>query len=256
MRAAAVAGAVLVAACTPDVGADGGVVVDAGAGPVDAGAPPADDAGFVVDAGAAVPPAGFGALSGGCGVLDDEFTSASPATVTNRLDFGADAYDDGDAPLLTAGGQAILAAGNAGGSSLLSEVFAFEVLARCEGASLLETETTIEYDAAGSITDLLVSIDGLKIGVSVVRAFHYPPDEPFPADEAAALAHRKLADVRESTANVSDADRWTKQILSVVAYSDAHADVFADALAAVDAGVRGDTVVVLTVTDGADEPLY
>ena len=31
--------------------------------------------------------------------------------------------------------------GNAGGSSLLSEVFAYEVLHRCEGATLLKTET-------------------------------------------------------------------------------------------------------------------
>jgi hypothetical protein len=253
-RAAAVACAAL-AACAPvaerpadagraDVGERDAGIVDAGfvdAGSVDAGSGPAP---------------GFGALSGACGVLDAELTDAAPATIENRLDFGADPYDDDDAALLTAGGQAILAAGNAGGSSLLSEIFAYEVLARCEGALLLETETTISYDEAGAITDLLVQIDGRKIGVSVVRAFHYPPDEAYPADEAAALALRKLADIQESSAHVSDADRWTKQILSVIAYSDAHADVFAAALDAVDAGVRGDTVVVVTVTDGADDPLY
>ena len=64
----------------------------------------------------------------------------------NTIDFGDNPYDTSDYALLTAGGQEIIDDGNAGGSSLYSEVFAYEVLSRCEGAMLLKTETEVIYD--------------------------------------------------------------------------------------------------------------
>ena len=73
--------------------------------------------------------------------------------------------DPADRPLLTPGGQRLAATPNAGGSSGLSEIFAYEQLARCEAATLLHTETEIMYDGTGKITDMEVSIDGHKIGV-------------------------------------------------------------------------------------------
>ena len=66
----------------------------------------------------------------------------------------------------------------------------------------------------------------------------------------------KLADVLESSANVAPADAWQKQILSVIAWAPGHADAIAAAWADVDAAVRADTIVVVTVTDGDDAPLY
>src|SRR6185436_17398087 len=112
-----------------------------------------------------------------CGVLGEtELTGALPSLFRGNFDFGTDRYDDpADRDQLTPGGQIIVAIPNAGGSSVYSEVFAFEELARCELAGLIKTETEIEYtDPNSKKADLLVTIDGHPIGVSVTRAVTFP----------------------------------------------------------------------------------
>src|SRR5690606_13334836 len=113
---------------TRDAGVDAGSDLDAG-DTQDAGEDPLDDAGAARDGGP-LPAPGFGAISGPCGVLDDELSAPEPFFFANAIDFGADPYDDGDYALLSPGGQQMIDEGNAGGSSLLSEVFAYEVLFR------------------------------------------------------------------------------------------------------------------------------
>ena len=57
----------------------------------------------------------------------------------------------------------------------MSETFAMEVLARCDGAELIKTETEIGYDPPSSKkTDLLVSFDDVRIGVSVTERSYSP----------------------------------------------------------------------------------
>ena len=168
----------------------------------------------------------------------------------------ADPYDDADLARLTAGGREIIADGNAGGSSIMSEVFAFEVLARCELATLVKTETEVVYDTQGKITDLLVEIDGQKVGVSVTRAVGFPFDDPYTVEKATAILEKKLADIQVSTANVSDGDRWVKQILHIIAYADAHVTSIETAWNALDSGLRGDTIILVTVSDGDDAFIY
>ena len=202
-----------------------------------------------------LPLAGFGALAGDCDVLDDELTAAGPSLFESSIDFAAPFTDD-DAGQLSAGGREILAEGNAGGSSLYSEIFAFELLARCELAPLVKTEKEVDYDQAGAITDLLVEVDGEKIGVSVVRAVAYPFEDPYSVGQARELLDGKLADILESTAHVSEADRWRKQILAVVAWGPGHAEALATALDAVEPAIRADTIVWILVTDGDDEFIY
>ena len=211
----------------------------------------ADDSG---DSGIDVPLDGFGALSGDCGVLDEELLDANPAFFDGAIDFGAAAFDES---LLSAGGLEIYEAGNLGGSSIHSEVFAYEVLYRCELAELLYTEAEVVYiDPGGKKTDLVVRIDGELIGVSVTRAYLYPPDTPYTVDDAAELLDRKLADILLSTANVSEEQRWSKQILSVLAYTPEHAARLADAWPTLDPAVRADTIVFVTATEGDDEFMY
>ena len=78
---------------------------------------------------------GFGEISGACGILDLMMRQqAAPLLIENAIDFSDDPYDESDLAELTDGGREIISDGNAGGSSLFSEVFAYEVLARCEGA--------------------------------------------------------------------------------------------------------------------------
>jgi hypothetical protein len=205
-----------------------------------------------------VPLPGFGALSGDCGVLDEAlWGSPEPRLFVNHLDFADDPYDDADYPLLTEGGQKVLDDDNAGGSSKFSEAFAFEVLARCELATLLKTELEIDYlDQQGKITDLLVLVDGRKLGVSVTRAMSWPYDAGYSLETASALLEKKLQGIQASTANVQPTDAWARQVLSVLAYGEAHATVLQQAWQALPADVRADTWVYVTVSDGADSFLY
>ncbi len=215
------------------------------------------DAGFLdlggPDAGE---PTGFGFISGACGVLDDELTGTGAAFLENAIDFAMDPYDMGDFDRLTECGREIIRDGNAGGSSVLSEVFSYEVLARCEDAVLLKTETEIVYDQMSKKTDLLVEIDGLKIGVSVTRAVGFPRDDPFPLMQASMLLEDKLSDILLSSAAVAPEDAWAKQILHVIAYADDHAAKLMTAYGQLDPAVTADTVVIVTVSNGDDMFLY
>ena len=177
--------------------------------------------------------------------------------LSNRIDFGDNSYDETDFSELTEGGQEIINDGNAGGSSLLSEVFAFEVLRRCEDAVLLKTETEIVYtDVSGKKTDLLVTIGGIKWGVSVTRAVGFPRDDPYTVERAGQLLEQKLSGVIASSANVTQEDAWERQILHVIAYGTEHLESLEAAFALMDDEIRSNTLVWVTVSDGDDEFLY
>ena len=237
-------------AAAADAALEGGAP-DSGA--PDSGAPdgPGGDA-------AAVPLAGFGTIGGECGVITTtDLTATAPRLVQSTLDFGTTAYSTAHLGELSAGGQQMIANGNLGGSSLFSEVFAYEVLYRCELATLLKTEGEIDYsDTGGTKTDFLVSMDGLKIGVSVVRAYVYPGTTPMDVTQATTELTHKLSDIALSSANVLPDDAWEKQILAVIAYGPGDAVSAATAWSGLDASVKGDTIVVVVETDGADLPLY
>ena len=198
---------------------------------------------------------GLGMIDGQCGLIDAvELESSSPFTFEGSIDFRELGFDY---DLLTPGGQEVFDAGNLGGSSLHSEVIAYEVLARCEGATLLATEGEVQYlDDMGTKTDLLVEIDGLTVGVSVTRAIGFPFDDPYTVEQAETLLLDKFEDVAASTANVAPRHEWVKQILHVIAYSDMHAASVATAYAGLPAATVGDTVLAVTVTHGDDAFIY
>lgn len=200
---------------------------------------------------------GFGELSGMCGVLDAmDATNAAPQLVRGTFTFARAFVDPADRGLLTAGGVRLLDTPNAGGSSQMSEVFAYEQLARCEQALLLKTETEIVYDTAGKITDLEIELAGHKVGVSVTRAVAFPFGSAYSLSAATTLVEKKLSDIQMSTANVSDADQWEKQILAVLAWDDAAAETFAQAWTMTSAGLKADTIVLITTTAGEDLWIY
>ena len=208
---------------------------------------------------AEVPLPGFGEISGECGVLGTgELTDDNPYLFVNHLDLGDNPYDDDELELLTAGGQEIWADGNAGGSSIYSEIFAYEILYRCELAVLLKTEMEVEYTVPDSkITDLLVEIDGVPIGVSVTRAVGWPHDAAWTTEQALVLLEKKLAGINDSSAAVAPGDAWEKQILHIIAYADQHAASIEAALAeGISPDLTQDTIVIVTVSDGEDAFLY
>lgn len=203
-----------------------------------------------------LPLAGLGTLTGDCGDVlgTDELSGPTPSLFVNTLDLGTDGFDTAQ---LSEGGTEVWDDGNLGGSSAESEVIAFEVLYRCELASLIKTETEISYvDEGGKKTDLLVEIDGIDLGVSVTRAYGWPPEDPYTVEQATVLLEDKLGDIPLSSANVASDDAWTKQVLSVIAYTPDHAASIATAWAALDPDVQGDTVLFVTATEGDDEALY
>ncbi len=202
-----------------------------------------------------VPLDGFGTIMGACGVLDDaELTGQMPLHSESSLDVAAMMFDYGERSI---GGKKVHDDDNLGGSSLYSEVLAYEMPYRCELADLLKTEAEIAYtDAQGKKTDLIVSIDGHRIGVSVTRAVSYPPEQPFPASKAKELLDKKLAGVLASSANVAASDAWQKQVLLILAYGDEHGDALEQAWAQVDAATKADTLLLVTVTHGDDDFIY
>lgn len=202
--------------------------------------------------------AGFGDLSGMCGVLTDtELLDGSPHLVQDAFTFARAYVDPDDRPLLTPGGVHLIETPNAGGSSEMSELFAFEQLARCEGATLVKTETEITYtNTGGKKTDILVEIDGHTIGVSVTRAFAFPIGTPYSEQQATTLLTRKLDDIQLSSANVTAADAWEKQILAYQAIDDQAAQTVLAVWNGLGASTKADTILLVTVTNGDDLFIY
>jgi hypothetical protein len=218
------------------------------------------DAPIAIDGPAGVPLAGFGDLSGMCGVLQEmDLSSSSPKQVLVNFNWTVGYVDPDDRSQLTAGGQHMAATPNAGGSSGLSEIFAYEELARCELAEFLKSETEIIYDPPTSKkTDLEIMLDGHKIGVSVTRAFKGPLGSGA-LDMAAAveLSNRKFSEIHDSTAGTANTvDKWDKQILAVQSDNADDTNTFLAATATLDPSVIGDTILVLTTTDGDDAFIY
>ena len=130
-----------------------------------------------------LPLEGFGEITGECGVLiQGDMDNSSALMIENSIDFASLTLDAGE---LTPGGQEIYNEGNLNSSSIYSEIFAYEMLYRCETASLLQTETEIDYiDPSGKKTDLIVTIREQPYGVSVTRAYGSPPEDPCAEQDA------------------------------------------------------------------------
>ncbi len=180
--------------------------------------------------------------------------SSQGSLYRNAIDFGVVDFDE---TLLSDGGQEIFIEGTLGGSSVHSEITAFELLHRCELAFLVKTETEIEYtDLGGKKTDMLVEINREDVGVSVTRAFHWPEGEPYTADEADSLLSDKLSDIQLSAENAAESNDWDYSILHVIAYDAQHADMIVDAHTKLAGPLTDAAIVIVTVTDGIDDFVY
>lgn len=223
---------------------------DAGA---DAGTDASDDAG-TDDAATMIP--GFGTIVGACGRIAPELDTETPSFFVVRFDLADDPYDASDFDRLTAGAQEILTDGTVGGSSELSEALSYEVLARCEGATmLLASEGEVTYSSPTSKrTDFVAEFDE-TIGVSVARAVIFPGTVPYTLAEAQRVIGGKLDDILDSSANVTS-HAWDKQILAVMAWDDVAADRVREAWEGFTPERRADTVVYVIVTDGMDRNIY
>ncbi len=193
-------------------------------------------------------------VSGECGILDTELIDPSPHFLDTTILINTCDYVP---EYMSPGAAEIWSDGNAGGSSIYSEIFAFEMASQCEDAILLKTENEILYiDPQGKMTDLLVEIDGVKTGVSVTRAFIYPLGTPLTPERAEELLADKLGDVLISSANVAPEDQWQKQILVVETPTVEDKTQLIAAYAGLDPAVKADTICWVMATEGDDDFLY
>ena len=105
------------------------------------------------------------------------------------------------------------------------------------------------------ITDFIVEIDGVRLGVNPVRTFVFGGG-PLTHEEATRRLGGKLEDALTSSANVAPEFAWQKQIIAIVAPEPAHVPVVRQAWDTLDDAVRADTIVWVIVSDGDDAPLY
>jgi hypothetical protein len=166
--------------------------------------------------------------------------------------------------------QRMLRLPNAGGSSIISEVLAFELLARTLGASLDKTELELEYAHASKMTDFAITVlGGYSLGVSVTRAYkwHGPKIDPgtvahsewprcsrhepagLHAEEARRLLIKKLLGIQESSQAVVN-HSWRKQVLVVFTFSHGDAALLEREYRCLPSALRANTVLVVTRTDG------
>ncbi len=210
--------------------------------PKDAGPGASADAGDIL-----------GTLSGSCGNVRLALSSKSASLEVDNLVFvTGEKYEKGS---LSAGGQRLFDTPNAGGSSTESEVMSYEVLRACEGAKLLKTETEVLYGpppdgGASTITDILVEIDGQRVGVSVTRAYKPKSQGAQTEAEIKSLLEKKLEGVNSSTARVAASDKWVKQVLHVFSATTASTDAIKKVFPTISAAVRADTIVLVTETAG------
>jgi hypothetical protein len=148
---------------------------------------------------------------------------------------------------LSKDGLKILLEPNAGGNSIFSEVLSFEMMNRFFGAKLEKTEMEIEYNCESSIVDYSVKINNEKIGVSVTRAFHYIDDSLFDDKCARALLLKKLKNLNIATTNVSQKDKWTKQLLHIWVRSVDIARKLNEEYQKLSEDVKSNTIVLVTV---------
>eukprot|EP01092_Planopodium_desertum_P006378 TRINITY_DN2655_c0_g1_i1.p1 TRINITY_DN2655_c0_g1~~TRINITY_DN2655_c0_g1_i1.p1 ORF type:complete len:168 (-),score=6.40 TRINITY_DN2655_c0_g1_i1:42-545(-) len=151
-------------------------------------------------------------------------------------------------------GAKILGTPNAGGSSAISEVLSIETLASLYGAKLEKTEMELQYAAGSKITDFSVTLNGCVYGVSVTRAMKHRGT--FSVSDAERLLTKKLFGVNESTRNVSSDQKWKKQILHVWTEKAYMADVLAEAWELIDAELKSDTLLILSVAESSPEIFY
>jgi hypothetical protein len=224
---------------------------DDGDGEPDGGTSKPKDAAPKTDANVA-PADILGTLSGSCGVVKTYQTPPASTYTTNALEYETrEVYDKSS---LSDDGDGMYDTPNAGGSSVESEIMSFEVLRACEGAKLLKTENDVLYsppDDTGpsSITDILVSINGTKIGVSVTRVYK-PSNQTLTDDDAKTILVKKLEGINRSSVRVLPADKWAKQILHVFTANTAASDAVERVLLTIDTALKADTIILLTQTKG------
>lgn len=188
---------------------------------------------------------------------------------TGVVQVGVEAFRPLDTVQWCPDASRMVSSGNAGGSSLISEVLAFEVLARAFGASLERTELELSYNPGSTLTDFAIRcFDGHALGVSVTRAVHVTREwcewshgadarrrrhllAELDAQDATRLLEKKLSGINTSSRNVRNY-RWRKQILVVWAFSWRDAALLERQFMRLAPSLRANTVLLVARCSGVE----
>lgn len=140
---------------------------------------------------------------------------------------------------------------NAGGSSVESETLSFEFFKKYFNAKLLYTEMEVSYfPNGGSITDYVLTMFGIKLGVSVTRAMK-KNFQDFTLENAEFLLRKKLKGINQSSKN--SMIKWHKQILHIWTFNDESVDILLIAWSEIESCLKSNTVLVVTVATKSKE---
>jgi len=165
--------------------------------------------------------------------------------------YSMDLLTSQDKVSLSEGSRRICDTPNAGGSSIWSEVLAFEVLSSLFPCSLMKTEMELKYWPPGcKITDFSIQLFNQTVGVSVTRAMKFRGQ--FSEEDALHLFAKKLEGVNVSSLCVLPEQAWRKQILFIWASHQYVADTLMRVYSKLEDTLRSNTLVAIFVSNNAN----
>ena len=190
-------------------------------------------------------------------------TSSRQDAIVRRIGFDTPVSVD-DLDRLSTGARTLFSE-----AQLADEVYghalSFDVLSRCQKASLLKTPSMIRYrDDTDDATDYLARIQGRAAAVKVVRAPRRLSKQDLGAlaqrvnlDATAPEAlDRMLGDLQTGRQQAWPIDRWNRQVLFVLTDSNSYATSLTEAWEELPSRARNRTVLWVAVTEGHDDFLY
>lgn len=157
---------------------------------------------------------------------------------------------------LTTDGQTVFISDNSGGSSLISNSLAMNIL-NLLGYNLYLTSDAIIYDnPSGKMLDMLVSSENFNFGVDISRAVSYPLGSFYSSTQATSLLESKLLDIEQAKVNISSLNPIDSSLLFIFAYNSQHSDAVSSAWNSLDPAIKSNVSLILMVTEGLDEFIY
>ena len=117
---------------------------------------------------------------------------------------------------------------------------------------MLKGETEMNYDVEGKIADYLADMGGVRVGVSVTRAYKGPTIDVYTLDDATDLLQKKLSGIAEARANVSQADTWERSLVHVWTLHPEWALIVEEAWEGLAPEIKGERLVMVTVESGSE----
>lgn len=145
----------------------------------------------------------------------------------------------------------IISNGNAGGSSLMSEVLSYEIFNRINNAILFKSEKELEYIfPEGPLADYTMYINSNKLYcISVSRAFCYYNN--FNNDKCYNLLFKKFTKIKYIEKNIKNNNIY-KNILHIFTVSDESFNIIKNVYLEIPLNIKKNVIFIVTITNIKD----